>query len=207
MVDPGNLVKADDTMLTTIITSDPMYAYFDVDERTLLRLRRMVREGRIQSAREAALPVELGLTDEEGFSMNGTIDFVDNRLVTNTGTLRVRGLFANPKNILSPGLFVRVRMPVGRPRPAIMVPEQSLGTDQGQKFVYVVDDKNVVQYRKVKVGPQQESLRAIEQGVAMGDRVIVSGLQRVRPGLTVDPKMAEKPSPGTADNGHAAAKS
>ncbi|MFL5330108.1 MAG: efflux RND transporter periplasmic adaptor subunit [Gemmataceae bacterium] len=207
MVDPGNLVKADETMLTTIITSDPMYAYFDVDERTLLRLRRMVREGRIQSAREAALPVELGLTDEEGFSMNGTIDFVDNRLVTNTGTLRVRGLFANPKRILSPGLFVRIRMPVGQPRPAIMVPEQSLGTDQGQKFIYVVDDKNVVQYRRVKVGPQQENLRAIEQGVAMGDRVIVSGLQRVRPGLTVDPKMAEKPSPGTTDNVKEAAKS
>jgi multidrug efflux system membrane fusion protein len=190
-VDPGNLVKADDTLLTTIVTTDPMYAYFDVDERTLLRLRRMVREGKIRSSRETSVPVEMALTDEDGFRNAGTIDFVDNRLTADTGTLRVRGVFPNPNGLLSPGLFVRVRMPVGQPRDATLIPEQALATDQGQKFVYVVDDKNVVQYRRVKVGPQQESLRVIEHGVGPGDRVVVAGLQRIRPGVTVDPKPAE----------------
>jgi RND family efflux transporter MFP subunit len=197
MIDPGNLVKADETMLTTIVTRDPIYAYFDVDERTLLRLRRLVQEGKRKSSRETTIPLDIGLTDEDGFSMTGSIDFVDNRLVSNTGTLRVRGLIPNPKGLLSPGLFVRVRMPVGEAKASIMIPEQSLGTDQGQKFIYVVDDKNVVQYRKVKIGAMQDGLRVIEQGVGPGERIVVSGLQRVRPGVTVDPKPAESQvSPG-----------
>jgi RND family efflux transporter MFP subunit len=196
MIDPGNLVKADETMLTSIVTQDPMYAYFDVDERTMLRLRRLRQAGKIRSARNSSIPVELGLTDEDGYSLNGTIDFVDNRIVANTGTLRLRGVFENPNGLLSPGLFVRIRMPVGDPFQAIMVSEQSVGTDQGQKFVYVVGDKNIVQPRKVKVGSLHDGMRVIEQGLAVGDRVVVSGLQRVRPGATVDPKPVEMPIVG-----------
>ncbi len=196
MIDPGNLVKADETILTSIVTQDPIYAYFDVDERTMLRLRRLVQAGKIRSARSTSIPVELGLTDEDGYSIQGTIDFVDNRIVANTGTLRVRGVFDNPKGLLSPGLFVRVRMPVGDPFQAIMVSEQALGTDQGQKFIFVVDDKNVVQSRPVKVGSLHDGLRVIEKGVAPGDRVVVSGLQRIRAGTTVDPKSVEMPIVG-----------
>lgn len=190
-IDPGNLVKADDTVLTTIVTSDPMHAYFDVDERTLLRLRRLVRTGQIKSSRESTIPIEMGLADEEGFPHQGTINFVDNRLTADTGTLRVRGVFPNANKLLSPGLFVRVRMPVGEPHQATMIPEQALTTDQGQKFVYVVDDANVVHYRRVKVGPQQDTYRVIEQGIGPRDRVVIAGQQRIRDGVTVEPKPAE----------------
>ena len=196
MIDPGNLVKADDTMLTTIVTLDPMHASFDMDERTFLRLQRLVQEGKIRSARESSLPVELGLTDEDGYSLAGTIDFVDNKVDPNTGTLRVRGVFPNPKGLLSPGLFVRVRIPVGDAHPAILVAEQALATDQGHKYVYVVNEKNVVSYRRVKVGLLTEGLRVIEDGVAPTDRVVVSGLQRIKPGATVDPKPVEMPVVG-----------
>jgi len=197
-IDPGNLVKADDTILTTLVTLDPMYAYFDVDERTLLRLRRLVQAGQIRSSREATVGVEMGLADEGGFPHQGTINFTDNRLTADTGTLRARGVFANPNRLLSPGLFVRVRMPVGEPRQAIMIPEQALGTDQGQKFVYVVDDGNVARYRRVKVGPQQDTYRVIEQGVGPGERVVVAGQQRIRDGVTVAPKPAEEARGGRA---------
>ncbi|MFO0807355.1 MAG: efflux RND transporter periplasmic adaptor subunit [Gemmataceae bacterium] len=202
--DTGNLVKADETLLTTIVTLDPMYAYFDVDERTLLRLRRLVREGRIRSARDGAADVTLGLTDEEGFPMEGKIDFIDNKLDANTGTLRLRGVFPNPKKLLSPGLFVRVRMPVGDPHPATLISEQALGTDQGNKFVYVVvDGKNkqgevvkVVAQRRVKIGILDGGLRVIEEGLSLDESVIVTGLQRVKPGAEVDPKAVAMPVVG-----------
>lgn len=191
MIDPGNLVKADDTLLTVIVVRNPMYAYFDVDERTLLRLRRLVREGKMPSARETKLPIELGLPDEDGYSIAGAIDFADNRILSNTGTLRVRGEFPNDHGLLSPGLFVRVRMPIGDPRSALVIPEQALATDQGQKYVYVLDGQNVVQYRKVRVGHLQDGLRVIDEGLRPGERFVVGGLQRVRPGMTVDPKPME----------------
>jgi RND family efflux transporter MFP subunit len=193
MIDPGNLVKADDTVLSNIVASNPIYAYFDVDERTTLRLRRLALAGKIRSARDSTLPVELGLTDEEGYSFRGTVDFVDNHLLPNTGTLRLRGVFENAAGLLSPGLFVRTRIPVGEPYEATLVSEQALGTDQGQKFVYVVDGKNVVQARPVRVGALHDGMRVIESGLAPGERVIVSGLQRVRPGTLVEPRAVDMP--------------
>jgi RND family efflux transporter MFP subunit len=194
-IDPGNLVKADDTVLTSVVSQDPIYAYFDVDERTVLRLRRLIQEGKIRSARETEVPVLLGLADEEGFSRHGTINFADNRVDPNTGTLRVRAIFPNAERILSAGLFVRIRLPVGTPHPALLIPEQALGTDQGQKFLYVVTPANEVEYRKVKIGPMSDGLRVIEDGLKAGERVIVNGLQRVRPGVT---KVEAKPAPLTA---------
>lgn len=194
LIDPGNMVQADQTPLTTIVSLDPIYVYFDVDERTMLRVRRLIRSGKIKSAQEAPMPVFLGLADkqEEGqFPHEGTINFVDNRVDAMSGTLRIRAIFPNPNRILSPGLFARIRLPIGKPHEALLVSEQALGTDQGQKFVYVVNDQNVVSYRRVKVGMLQDGLRVVDEGLSPGERIVLSGLQRVRPGATVAPKMLE----------------
>jgi RND family efflux transporter MFP subunit len=192
-IDPGNLVKADDTPLTSIVSLDPIYAYFDVDERTTLRLQRLVREGKGQWALGEGLPVLLGLADEEGFPRRGTINFSENRVDPDTGTWRLRALFANPDRALNPGLFVRMRLPIGVPYKATLVSEQALSTDQGQKFVYVVDDANQVAYRRVKTGRLHDGLRVITEGLNPGEKVVVSGLQRVRQGIKVDPKVVDMP--------------
>jgi RND family efflux transporter MFP subunit len=184
------MVKADETPLTTLVSLDPIYAYFDLDERTTLRLQRLVREHKIRWSQSegAGLPVLLGLADEEGFPKQGTINFADNHVDPDTGTWRLRGLFANADQSLSPGLFVRIHLPIGEPYPATLVSEEALGTDQGQKFVYVVDDAGTVGYRRVKVGRLHDGLRVITEGLSPGERVVVSGLQRVRPGIKVNPK-------------------
>jgi RND family efflux transporter MFP subunit len=188
LVDPGNLVTADTTALTTIVSLDPMYVYFDIDERTLLRLRRMVQEGKLKTRQEKVVPVLIGLSDEEGYSMKGTIDFSDNRVDAATGTLRVRARVPNPRPyVLSPGLFVRVRVPIGDPHRSVLVEERSVGTDQGQKFVYVVSDKNQVETRRIKVGRLDGIMRVVAEGLAAGERVVVNGIQRIRPGITVTP--------------------
>lgn len=165
LVDPGNLVKADDTLLTTMVTMDPMHVYFDIDERTVLRLRRLIAQGEIDSAREKRLAVDIALADEEGFAQaddadkadkegpaqtdrlklkQGHIDFIDNQLDPGTGTLRVRAEVRNPREkgtyMLSPGMFVRVRVPIGKPKNSHLVPEAALGSDQGRRFIYVVRD-------------------------------------------------------------------
>jgi RND family efflux transporter MFP subunit len=200
LVDPGNMVKADETALTTIVSLDPMYVYFDIDERTMLKLRRLVEEGKMKSRQEAEMGVMVGLSDEEGFPHKGVINFSENKIDPSTGTLRVRLVIPNPKpsertpRLLTPGLFVRVRLPVGTPHKAILIAEQAVGTDQGRKFLYVVNDKKEVVYRPVKVGLLSKGLRVIESGLVTGEKVIVSGLQRVRPGVKVEPKFAEIPS-------------
>jgi RND family efflux transporter MFP subunit len=197
LIDPGNLVKADDTILTSIISLDTVYVSFHIDERTLLRLRRLIQEGKMPSARKQETHVMVGLADEDEFSLDGVVNFIDNKVDPGTGTLQVRAEVKNdPRNgnrLLSPGLFIRVRLPIGHPRPAILVPEEAVGTDQGQKFVYVVTPKSEVEYRAVKLGQQFERYRAVESGLGAEDQVIVSGLQRVRPGVKVTAKPAPKP--------------
>jgi RND family efflux transporter MFP subunit len=192
LVDPGNLVQADTTALTTIVSLDPLYVYFDVDERTLLRLRRLVREKKIPSRQEQEVAVLGALSDEEGFPHKGLINFSDNRVDAATGTLRVRASIANPvPRVLSPGLFMRVRLPVGNPRKSIMIAEKALGTDQGQKYLYVVNDKNEVIKRLVKIGKLDAGMREIVDGLAPNQWVVVEGLQRIRPGLKVEPRTEE----------------
>ena len=216
LVDPGNLVKADDTILTSIVSLDPLYVYFDVDERTMLELRRLVREGKMPSRDVAEVKILAGLADEvdlEGnqeFPHEGTINFSDNKVEAGTGTLSVRASIENPKTeastsrVLSPGLFIRVRLPVGSPHKSILVPEQAIGTDQGRKFLYVVngkegkDEVGTVDYRPVQVGKLDRGLRVVEKGINPGERVIVSGLQRVRPGAKV--QATEVSTPLRAEN-------
>lgn len=202
LVDPGNLVKTDDTLLTTVVSHDPMYVYFDMDERTLLRLGHLRPDKKVQVLQETGVPVHLALADEQGFPHQGKVDFMDVRLDPSTGTIRVRGVFPNPKHELTPGLFARVRLPIGVPHPALLVPEQALGTDQGQKFLYVINAKNEVVYRRVKVGSLVDGLRVVEEGVAPNDKIVVNGLQRIRPGDKVVAKTVEATpvNPGTTRN-------
>ncbi len=316
-IDPGNMVKADDTTLTTIVSLDPIYAYFDLDERSTLKAQRMLREGKIEWSVTKPLPVMLGLADEDkvcgtrvwldpakvakrgltvaavlnvlraqdeirviaprsakpeaqgkeveatlltpvyrvprkdkdgtdvrgkdgkpemvdltdpeelekialkmdsdgrvtrlkdvarvergptdpGYPRRGLIDFADNRVDPDTGTWRIRATFQNPDHALYPGLYVRVRLPLGTPYKAVLISEQALGTDQGQKFVYVVtkngEGKDVAEYRRVQVGRIHHGLRAVVSGVGRDDKVIVRGLQRVRPGVPVHPQVIAMPT-------------
>lgn len=202
LVDPGNLVQADTTPMTTIVSLDPLYVYFDVDERTLLRLRRLVRDKKIPSRQEAQIPVLVALSDEATFAHKGIINFADNRVDAGTGTLRVRASIENPKpRVLSPGLFVRVRLPVGEPRKSIMIAEKALGTDQGQKYLYVVNDKNEAVKRPVIVGKLDAGMREISKGLSEGERVVVEGLQRIRNYQKVDPKTEAEVQPPAKGEG------
>jgi RND family efflux transporter MFP subunit len=197
----GNLVQGGDqgggTLLTTIVSVDPMYAYFDVDESTDQRVRKLIREGKFEfkSPEEAVVPVSLGLATEKGFPHRGTINFADNQVNPKTGTLRVRGVFPNKDETLTPGYFARVRVPISPLHKALLVTERALDNDQGQKILYVVNDKNEVVSRPVRLGQMHDGLRAIEDGLKPGERVIVNGLQQVRPGATVEPKLVAMPTP------------
>jgi RND family efflux transporter MFP subunit len=216
LIDEGNQVMANTTPLTTIVSLNPMYADFDVDERTLLRLRRLLQTGEIPSARDTKAKLDIGLADDEGFSLTGIIDFADNQLDAGTGTLRVRVQIDNstdeelfgpayrafkaaipfswlsPANgtlstrrLLSPNMFVRIRFWIGGPRPAILVPEAALVSDQGIRHLFLVNDEDKVEYRPVTIGLQHGDQRVIKSGVTTKDRIIVSGLQRVRAGIKV----------------------
>jgi multidrug efflux system membrane fusion protein len=197
---PGNLVNQDQTLLTTIVSLDPMYVYFDLDEPTLLRIRRAINEGKIKRPQDGVFPVLMGLQGEDGYPHEGRINFVNNQVNPTTGSISVRGLFPNPRpqngaRLLSPGMFVRVRLPIGQPHPALLVIDRAIGSDQGLKYVYVVDAEDKAQYRRVTTGSlQPDGLRVITQGLEPGDRVVVGGLQQVRPRMPVRPDPVEMPS-------------
>ncbi|MBI3861198.1 MAG: efflux RND transporter periplasmic adaptor subunit, partial [Planctomycetia bacterium] len=191
MVDPGNLVMADTTPLTTIVSLDPIYAYFDVDERTLLRLRRIMQQEQTEAALSSEVPVEVTLADEETAPLWGRINFLDNQVDPATGTLLARAIVGNPRGMLSPGLFVRLRVPIGSPQKALLVHEEALQSDQGQRFLWVIDDDDKAIYRQVKIGKQTEGKRVILNGLKTSDRVIVKGVQRVRRNKKVSPELLE----------------
>jgi RND family efflux transporter MFP subunit len=198
IVTVGNLIQSGDqnggTLLTTIVSVDPMYAYFDVDEYTALRARQLVREGKSDSPRDGGYPVSLGLANEEGHPHQGTINFRDNQVNPKTGTIRARGVFPNKQEHLLPGFFARVRVPIGRRHRALLVSDRALDTDQGQKVLYVVNDNNEVVSRPVRLGALHDGLREITDGLKPGEWVIVNGLQQVRPGITVEPKVVDMPT-------------
>ena len=197
-VTPGNLVvvgASGGPLLTTVVSLDPIYVDFDADERALIRLRKVqiARDGtaKPENAQAVAAPVMVGLADDEGFPHKGNIDFVDNQVDPSTGTIRVRALLPNPNRLLAPGLFVRVRLPVGEVRPGVLVTDRAIGTDQDRKYVLVVNDKNVVEYRPVKLGGLHGGLRAVAEGISAKDWVVVNGIQRARPGVTVAPQKVD----------------
>jgi RND family efflux transporter MFP subunit len=209
LVDPGSDVQADMTPLTTIVDLNTIYVYFDINERTFLRIGRLIQQGKIPSADKNRAKVELGLADETGYSLKGTIDFEDNQLDVSTGTYRVRAVVDNKNRFLSPGMFVRVRLPIGLPHDAVLVSDQAVGSDQGQRYVYVVKDKvdpktkkgvPTVEYRAVQVGRLHEGgLREITQGLGptaearKKEPVIVRGIQRIRPNTEVEPRVIAMP--------------
>jgi RND family efflux transporter MFP subunit len=207
-VDPGNLVKADDTILTSLVNDDPVYAYFDVDERTYLDLLKTAKHGPAASwMKNLQFPVLMRLANEEEFQRAGTVNFIDNRVIGTSGTIRMRGLFKNPKGgILKSGLFVRIRLPIGQPYPSLLIPDEAVLSDQGRKKVYVVNAENVVEYRAVEIGQAIQGLRVIKTGLSPGDRVIIKGMQRVRLKAAVQVTMQPPPKPPDSPLGRLVAK-
>lgn len=194
----GNVVSAGASAppLTTLVSVSPIYAEFDADEQTYLDYISRMKDG-------SKVPVDLGLANETGYSRTGTIESVDNRLDTTSGTIRVRARFDNADGALVPGLYARIKVRGSAPHPALLVDEAAIGTDQDKKFVYVVDGTGKVAYRTVQIGGQQGNLRVIAGGLQAGDHVIVNGTQRVRPGEAVRSHMV--PMNGDPDGDAASA--
>lgn len=178
------------TVLTTVVSLDPIYVYADVDENSYLRLNQLIRDGKLASEKDGRTPVQLQLGDGNGFHNGGHIESFDNRVDPNTGSIVMRALFPNADGHILPGLFARVRLPASAEYPALLVSEEAIGTDQNQKFVLTLNSKNGVDYRPVKLGPQHEGKRVIREGLAANDQVIVTsgGMARVRPGMVVNPQ-------------------
>ncbi|MGD9828985.1 MAG: efflux RND transporter periplasmic adaptor subunit [Hyphomicrobiaceae bacterium] len=191
LVSVGNYVSggsATGTLLTTLVTLDPIQFYFDVSQSDYLKYVRLTRSGSKASAAEKGTPVELALQDEKGFPHKGRIDFVDNRLDLGTGTMRVRAILDNPSGLFSPGMFARVRVVGSERYTALLLPDAAIGTDQTKKFVYVVNEIGVVARRAVTLGPVVGGLRVVRTGLRPTDWIIVKGLVRARPGVKVTPK-------------------
>ncbi len=190
-VTEGNLVQGgvgEATVLTTIVSLDPIHAYFEASERAYLKYVRLSRSGNRPSSREVRNPVYMRLADEEGFSRRGHIDFIDNLLDPNTGTMTGRAIFANADWLLVPGLFARVRVPGSRNHEALLIPDAAIGSDQTEQYIYVVGEDDAISYRKVKVGPLVHGLRVVREGLQPQERIVITGLQRVRPGIKVTPE-------------------
>ncbi len=220
VVTVGNLIAADSTLLTTIVSMDPMYVNFNVDERVVLEVQERIRAGHVKTVEEAGLPVWVSLaTEQDTFPHEGKLQFLNNQINTGTGTLQVRAVLPNPHvdggpRLFTPGLFVRVKVPVSQGFKRLLVVDRAIGSDLDQKYVYVVDDKNVIERRPVKTGPLEKELRVVmpisvvktdkglrparegekgEDSLRESDRVVISGLQMVYPGATVQAKEVMMP--------------
>jgi RND family efflux transporter MFP subunit len=190
----GNLIQAsaNPPLLTTIVSMDPIYIYFDADERAVLRRRAQllargenVRMGELGNQRA---PFFVGLSSDQGYPHEGYLDFLDNRVDPSTGTFKARGVLDNASGLLMPGVFVRVRIPLGDGAALPLVPERAIGSDQSNKYLLAVDDQDIVQYRLVELGVRtDDGLRAVTSGIHPDERVIIDGVQRVRAGITVTP--------------------
>ncbi len=189
LVKPGNLVTPNQSLLTTLVSVDPVYVSFTGDEHAYLRYQDLAREGNRESSRDARNPVLVGLANEEGYPHKGEMDFVDNALDPETGTIRARAVLPNPDGVFTPGLFARVRLLGGSTTDALLIHEQSLLTDQDRRYVYVIGEGNTAQRRDVQLGAQVEGLRIVESGVQAGDKVIVNGVRKIFfPGQPVNPR-------------------
>jgi RND family efflux transporter MFP subunit len=185
----GNLVTGGSnggTLLTSVVSIDPIYLYFDADEQSFLRYSQMARAG--QRPAGGAAPVMVGLANEEGFPHTGTVDFIDNQLNSQTGTIRARAVLANKDGQFTPGLFARVQLLGSSEYKAILIDDRAVNTDQNQKYVLALGPSNVIEYRKVTLGRVVDGLRIVREGLKPGDVIVVNGAQRVHPGVTVSPQ-------------------
>jgi len=205
LVDPGNLVgEGEPTLLTTVASFEPIYAYFNLNELDYLRAIKLFRasieekgaDPREESVREADIPLFLGLADEEGYPHEGVLDFAETGIDPGTGTLKLRGIFPNPGKVpvLRPGLFARLRMPIRERPDVLLVAERAIGSDQGGRYLLVVNSSNMVEKRPIRQGQLEDGLRVIEEGLRAGERVIVKGVQRARPGAPVNPEQIDMTS-------------
>jgi multidrug efflux system membrane fusion protein len=199
LVKPGNLVSPNETLLTTLVSVDPVYVSFTGNERAYLRYQEMARSGGRESSRDARNPVRVGLANEEGFPHEGEVDFVDNALNPATGTIRARAVLPNPDGIFTPGLFARVRLLGGSQTNALLIHEQAVLTDQDRRYVYILGKDNAAERRDVTLGPHIDALRVVESGLAPGDKVIVNGMTKIFfPGQTVNPRDVPMEDPNQA---------
>ncbi len=184
LVSEGNLVRENETLLTTIVAQDPIYFYFDIDERSFLAYQRLAREGAATSNGNAgrALQVAIGLTDEKGFPHKGLLTFADNRLDPATGTMRLRATLENKDLFLQPGLFGRIAVPGSPSYSGILVPDEAILTDLGRRFVYVVEADGSVRQQPVQLGSRTDNYRIVRQGLKGDETLVINGLQRVRMG-------------------------
>lgn len=201
MVTAGNLVTAGDSasVLTTLVSLDKVFVYFDADEGTFLRYAQMARKGERPSERDSELPVKVGLSGEDGFPHEGKVDFLDNQVTRSTGTIRVRALLDNADRAFTPGLFARVQLLGSGEFQAVLIDDKAVLTDQDRKYVYVVDKDGKAQRRDITLGRTAEGLRIVQQGLKAGDRVIIDGVQKVfMPGMPVQAKaVAMQPTPAS----------
>jgi RND family efflux transporter MFP subunit len=187
----GNLVTGGSnggTLLTSVVSMDPMYLYFEGDEQSYLRYSQMARSGERPSSRDAANPVRVGLANEEGFPHTGKVDFVDNQLNPQTGTIRARAVLDNKDGLYTPGMFARVQLLGSSEYSAVLIEDRAVNTDQNQKYVLLLGANNQVEYRRIKLGRVIDGLRIVREGLKAGDIVIVNGAQRAHPGVTVTPQ-------------------
>ena len=199
LVKPGNLVAPDQTLLTTLVSLDPVYVAFEGDEHAYLRYQKMIREGDWNSPRESSVPVEVGLSSEQGFPHRGEIVFIDNALNPATGTILARASLANADGVFTPGLFARVRLLGATREGALLIHEQALLTDQDRRYVYVIGEGNTAQRRDLQLGPLIDGLRVVEQGLSANDQVIVNGTRKIfYPGQPVAPVAVPMTDPNQA---------
>src|ERR1700728_5101789 len=187
----GNLVTGGSnggTLLSSVVSMDPIYLYFDADEQSYLRYTQMARSGERPSSRDAANPVQVGLANENGFPHTGVVDFVDNQLNPQTGTIRARAVLQNKDGLFTPGLFARVQLLVSGEYSAILIEDRAVNTDQSQKYVLVLGPNNQIEYRKVTLGRVIDGLRVVREGLKPGDVIVVNGAQRVHPAVTITPQ-------------------
>jgi RND family efflux transporter MFP subunit len=188
LIDIGNLVQAETTQLAIIQSIDPIYAYFDLNELDLLRFMEMLRKHELPDPGVTPPVLYLGLANEQGFPHEGRLDFRALGVDPATGTTQRRGIFPNPDGALIPGLFARIHASIGEPMPKLLIEDRAIGTDQRGEYVLVVNDKNIVEYRPVRLGITDGPLRVVEEGISPQDWVVVNGIQRARPGITVNPQ-------------------
>ena len=203
-VTAGNVVQGgapEPTLLTTIVSMDPVYVYFEGDEQAYLRYNQLARDGTRPSSRVARNPVRMGLANEAGYPHTGYVDFVDNQLNPNTGTIRARAVFSNKDRFFTPGLFARIQLLGSGKFDAVLVQDGAIGTDQDRKFVYILKPDSTVEYRSVVLGRIVDGLRVIQKGVVPDEEVVINGLQRIRPGMKVTPTITTMQS---SDSGQTA---